>query len=119
MLIRFDENGKFESVRFKLLLCRRNGSFLDQQHSGLTCRHRRLCEIAFKNKEPSGYCIPLFGFLPKQISFMPNSGVIHFEAICDSLCKGHGYKYRDTLFFNQEIPISPSFLPEVSLKMPL
>jgi len=109
MLIRFDGEGKFESVRSNSSCAAGTGSFLDQQAFRLNLSGiEELCEIALKNKGP----IP---DIASRCSVFAKTDLIHaqqrgysLEAICDSLCKGLAVNIVDTLF-NQEAPLSPIF----------
>ena len=109
MLIKFDENGNFESVRSNSSCAAGTGSFLDQQAFRLNLSGiEELCEIALRNKGP----IP---DIASRCSVFAKTDLIHaqqrgysLEAICDSLCKGLAINIVDTLF-NQEVPLSPIF----------
>ena len=108
-LIRFDENGNFESVRSNSSCAAGTGSFLDQQAFRLNLSGiEELSEVALKNKGP----IPE---IASRCSVFAKTDLIHaqqrgysLEAICDSLCKGLAVNIVDTLF-NQVEPLSPIF----------
>ena len=108
-LVRFDENGNFESVRANSSCAAGTGSFLDQQAFRLSLSGiEELCETALRNK----------GSVPdiaSRCSVFAKTDLIHaqqrgfsLEAICDSLCKGLATNIVDTLF-NQELPTPPLF----------
>ena len=107
MLIKFDEHGKFESVRSNSSCAAGTGSFLDQQAFRLNLSGiEELCETALNNVEP----IP---DIASRCSVFAKTDLIHAQqcgyslaAICDSLCKGLAINIIDTLF-NQEAPLPP------------
>jgi predicted CoA-substrate-specific enzyme activase len=109
MLIKFDEKGKFESVRSNSSCAAGTGSFLDQQAFRLNLSGiEALSEIALSNKD----AIP---DIASRCSVFAKTDLIHAQqrgysmgAICDSLCKGLAINIVDTLF-NQEVPSSPIF----------
>jgi predicted CoA-substrate-specific enzyme activase len=108
-LIRFDEQGNFESARSNSSCAAGTGSFLDQQAFRLNLSGiEELCEIAANNKGP----VP---DIASRCSVFAKTDLIHAqqrgyspEAICDSLCKGLATNIVDTLF-NQEAHLSPTF----------
>jgi predicted CoA-substrate-specific enzyme activase len=109
MLIKFDDRGKFESVRSNSSCAAGTGSFLDQQAFRLNLSGiEELCTLALRNREP----IPE---IASRCSVFAKTDLIHaqqrghsLEAICDSLCKGLAINLADTLF-NQEDPSPPLF----------
>jgi len=109
MVIRFDENGSFESVRSNSSCAAGTGSFLDQQAYRLNLPGvEALCETALKNRDP----VP---DIASRCSVFAKTDLIHAQqrgyslgAICDSLCKGLAKNIVDTLF-NQEPPLAPIF----------
>ena len=109
-LIRFDEQGNFESIRSNSSCAAGTGSFLDQQAFRLNLSGiAELSEIALRNKGP----IP---DIASRCSVFAKTDLIHaqqrgfsLEAICDSLCKGLAVNIVDTLF-NQAEPLFPVFI---------
>ncbi|MEI7662161.1 MAG: BadF/BadG/BcrA/BcrD ATPase family protein, partial [Bacteroidota bacterium] len=109
MLVRFDEEGNFESERSNSSCAAGTGSFLDQQASRLNLSGTgELSAIALKNRQP----IP---DIASRCAVFAKTDLIHaqqrgysIEAICDSLCKGLAINIVDTLF-NQDIPPGPIF----------
>jgi predicted CoA-substrate-specific enzyme activase len=107
MLIRFDAEANFESVRSNSSCAAGTGSFLDQQALRLNLPGiGELCETALRNKGP----IP---DIASRCSVFAKTDLIHaqqrgysIEAICDSLCKGLAVNIADTLF-NQDLPLFP------------
>ncbi|MCX6280335.1 MAG: hypothetical protein NTU51_00045 [Bacteroidetes bacterium] len=108
-LIRFDENGNFESSRSNSSCAAGTGSFLDQQAFRLNLSGiEELCGLAMSNK----------GTVPdiaSRCSVFAKTDLIHaqqrgysIEAICDSLCRGLAINIVDSLF-NQESPLPPVF----------
>ncbi len=109
MLVKFDEQGIFESVRSNSSCAAGTGSFLDQQAFRLNLSGiEELCETAMRNKGP-------MPDIASRCSVFAKTDLIHaqqrgysIEAICDSLCKGLAINIIDTLF-NQESPQAPVF----------
>jgi predicted CoA-substrate-specific enzyme activase len=109
MLVRFNEQGGFESVRSNSSCAAGTGSFLDQQAFRLNLSGiEELCEKALGNTAP----VPL---IASRCSVFAKTDLIHaqqqghsLEAICDSLCKGLATNIVDTLF-NQDPAVPPIF----------
>lgn len=110
IVIRFDRDGVFESVRSNSSCAAGTGSFLDQQAFRLNLSGiEELCEKALRNKDP----VP---DIASRCSVFAKTDLIHaqqrgysLEAICDSLCKGLATNIADTLF-SQEAPGLPVFM---------
>ena len=108
-LVRFDEDGTFETSKSNSSCAAGTGSFLDQQASRLNLPGiEALCRMALDNKGP----VP---GIASRCSVFAKTDLIHAqqqgyspEAICDSLCKGLAVNIADTLF-SQEMPLPPLF----------
>jgi predicted CoA-substrate-specific enzyme activase len=107
MLIRFDNEGKYQSTKTNTSCAAGTGSFLDQQAGRLNLSGiEELCENAMKN---SGE-IP---FIASRCAVFANTDIIHAQqrgysvsAICNSLCKGLAENIFNTVF-NTEVPALP------------
>ncbi|MCX6303776.1 MAG: acyl-CoA dehydratase activase [Bacteroidetes bacterium] len=109
MLIKFDEQGFFESVRSNSSCAAGTGSFLDQQAQRLHLSGiEELCETALRNRDP-------MPDIASRCSVFAKTDLIHaqqqgfsLEAVCDSLCRGLAINIADALF-NQDPPLPPIF----------
>jgi predicted CoA-substrate-specific enzyme activase len=107
MLIRFDENGKYQSARINTSCAAGTGSFLDQQAARLKLSGiSEFCERAISNTDE----IP---FIASRCAVFANTDIIHAQqkgysvnAICNSLCKGLAENIFNTVF-NSDPPRLP------------
>ncbi len=107
MLIRFDENGNYQSTKINSSCAAGTGSFLDQQTDRLNLSGiEELCERALRNTEE----IP---HIASRCAVFSNTDIIHAQqrgysvnAICNSLCKGLAENIINTVF-NRELPLLP------------
>jgi predicted CoA-substrate-specific enzyme activase len=110
MLIRFDDNGGYQSTKTNTSCAAGTGSFLDQQADRLNLSGTgELCERALNNKGE----IPS---IASRCAVFSNTDIIHaqqrgfsVDAICDSLCKGLAENIINTVF-NREPPVMPILL---------
>lgn len=107
MLIRFDEDGNYQSTKTSTSCAAGTGSFLDQQTGrlSLSCIEE-LCEKALLNKDT----LPP---VASRCAVFSNTDIIHAQqrgysvgSICESLCKGLADNIISTVF-NRELPRLP------------
>ena len=106
MLIKFDENGNYQSTKTNTSCAAGTGSFLDQQAARLNLSGiEELCDKAYENTGK----IP---FIASRCSVFANTDIIHAQqrgfsvsAICNSLCKGLSENINNTVFKNEPPPL--------------
>lgn len=110
MLIRFDENGRYQSAKVNTSCAAGTGSFLDQQAARLNLPGiEELCRRAHKNRDE----VP---FIASRCAVFANTDIIHaqqrgysVDAICNSLCKGLADNIISTVF-SKDAPALPVLL---------
>ena len=106
MLIKFDEDGNYQSTKTNTSCAAGTGSFLDQQAARLSLSGiEELCDKALNNTGK----IP---FIASRCSVFANTDIIHAQqrgfsvsAICKSLCKGLAENINNTVFKNEPPPL--------------
>jgi len=107
MLIKFDNNGNYQSTKINTSCAAGTGSFLDQQADRLNLSGiEELCDRALNNSD----ALP---FIASRCAVFSNTDIIHAQqkgfsvnAICNSLCKGLAENINNTVF-NREPPSLP------------